>query len=326
MAIDERLKRAVDALGDRLREEIERELRSVTDELSAEAKAGRDAAVAEAIAAQAAQAAAQPAATQTVATEPPSGDTAADRLGRIVDAVRAIDETRSLTEVLDVLVAWAGGEASRVGVLLVRGSRVRGWGEENSLDLDLGETGIVADAVRTGYPASTTVSEALPAPFADAPAGADVLAIPVALAGEVVAVLYAIGGDAGSLEILARHAARAVEALTAFKIARAVARPGAPATSASGQTPSGDSDEVAARRYARLLISEIKLYHQDAVEAGQRERDLSMRLGGEIERARVLYDERVPRHVRDASDYFHDELVRTLAGGDASLLTGASAS
>ena len=39
MTLDDRLKRAVDTLGDRLREEITRELRVVTEELSAKAQA-----------------------------------------------------------------------------------------------------------------------------------------------------------------------------------------------------------------------------------------------------------------------------------------------
>ena len=44
------------------------------------------------------------------------------------------------------------------------------------------------------------------------------------------------------------------------------------------------------------------------------------RLGGEISRARKLYDQRVPADVRKGHDYFEDELVKTLAGGDASLI------
>ena len=67
-------------------------------------------------------------------------------------------------------------------------------------------------------------------------------------------------------------------------------------------------------------MSEIKLYHEAAVVAGRRDRDLATRLGGEIARARVMYEQRVPSHVRERADYFHDELVRTLANGDASLL------
>ena len=81
----------------------------------------------------------------------------------------------------------------------------------------------------------------------------------------------------------------------------------------------GDED-VAAKRYARLLISEIRLYHEADVTAGRRERDLTSRLGGEIARARVLYEQRVPAHVRRRADHFRDELVRTLADGDAALV------
>ena len=79
-------------------------------------------------------------------------------------------------------------------------------------------------------------------------------------------------------------------------------------------------EDTSARRYARLLVSEIKLYHESAVIDGRRDRDLATRLGGEIARARAMYEQRVPPHVRERADYFHDELVRTLANGDASLL------
>ena len=83
---------------------------------------------------------------------------------------------------------------------------------------------------------------------------------------------------------------------------------------------SGLTDDEGARRYARLLISEIKLYHEADVLAGRRERDLASRLGDEITRARVLYEQRVPAHVRQSTDCFHDELVRTLADGDGALI------
>jgi hypothetical protein len=244
---------------------------------------------------------------------------------RLLDAIRTIDAAGSLTAVLEALVARAAGEASRAGVVFLRGDRVRGWRDEDGLDLPLAATGFVADVVRTGFAASTTVSGDPSPPFADAATGAELHAFPLRLSGVVVAVLYAEGGDAGTLEILARHAARALEALTAFKTARAVAGASSAAEPPAPETPAADDEEAAARRYARLLISEIKLYHQDAVEAGQRDRDLSVRLGGEIARARSLYGERVPAHVRHAANYFRDELVRTLAGGDASLLVDVSA-
>jgi hypothetical protein len=83
-------------------------------------------------------------------------------------------------------------------------------------------------------------------------------------------------------------------------------------------------DEDAARRYARLLISEIKLYHEADVNQGKRERDLLQRLKPEIDRARRLFDERVPPEVRTRTQCFEQELVRTLADGNASLLGQAT--
>jgi hypothetical protein len=47
---------------------------------------------------------------------------------------------------------------------------------------------------------------------------------------------------------------------------------------------------------------------------------LQQRLGPEIDRARRLYEERVPSTVPDRAQHFHRELVQTLAGGDASRL------
>jgi hypothetical protein len=91
-------------------------------------------------------------------------------------------------------------------------------------------------------------------------------------------------------------------------------------TSARAPVDEGEEADSSARRYAKLLVSEIKLYHEAAVVAGRRDRDLATRLGGEISRARVLYEQRVPAAIRDRADYFRDELVRTLANGDATLL------
>lgn len=71
-----------------------------------------------------------------------------------------------------------------------------------------------------------------------------------------------------------------------------------------------------AKRLARLLISEIKLYNEEQVLEGRRNRDLYHRLKEDIDRSRQIYDERVDSAVRQSSDYFQQELVRSLAGGD----------
>ena len=120
------------------------------------------------------------------------------------------------------------------------------------------------------------------------------------------------------IEILARHAASRLEAVTAFKAARALTDRSDPAQVAAVADEA--EEHVSAQRYARLLVSEIKLYHEAAVIEGRRDRDLATRLGGEIARARAMYEQRVPPHIRQRADHFHDELVRTLADGDTTLL------
>lgn len=54
-------------------------------------------------------------------------------------------------------------------------------------------------------------------------------------------------------------------------------------------------------------------------------RDLAVRFGAEIARARSLYGERFPAHLPHAADLFRDDLLRTLTGGDASLLADVNA-
>ena len=90
----------------------------------------------------------------------------------------------------------------------------------------------------------------------------------------------------------------------------------------SGPGPVGDDakrhDE--ARRFARLLVSEIKLYNEPKVDAGRKNKDLYERLKEDIDRSRQMYDERIADDVRKSSNYFYDELVRILADGDAGAL------
>jgi len=98
-----------------------------------------------------------------------------------------------------------------------------------------------------------------------------------------------------------------------------------PAGIRSGATLGGAQSEEGkkhdeARRFARLLVSEIKLYNEGKVEQGRKNKDLYERLKEDIDRSRQMYDERIPDEVRKVSNYFYDELVRILADGDAGSL------
>jgi hypothetical protein len=277
MTFEEQIANAFQTLTERLRGDVDHEVRRRTAEIAA---------------------AAPPAAEPVRADASPGFD--ASSAGRLTGAVRSIDAARSLTGILDALLIAARAEASSAEVWLSRGGRLHHWRSSGSDD---------------GVP--------------ETPSGS--LIVPIVIAGSEVAFLYAdiredgttsVEQPTANLELLTRYAARSLEALTAFKTARALTRQAQPAAEPSREAANdGDAEEeIAARRYARLLVSEIKLYHEPAVIDGRRDRDLATRLGGEITHARAMYDQRVPPHVRERADYFHDELVRTLANGDASLV------
>lgn len=87
--------------------------------------------------------------------------------------------------------------------------------------------------------------------------------------------------------------------------------------------PASETEQRAhndARRFARLLVSEIKLYNAAKVNEGRRNQDLYERLKDEIDRSRKVYDKRVSPAVATKFDYFYDELVQTLAEGDVAKL------
>ena len=265
---------------------------------------------------------------------------------RLVAGIRGLDAARSLSEILDTLAHLVSDPAPRAALFVVRGASLRVWRSAGfvpdltapePLEISVDDAGLLAEALsRVATVSGAQQPRPAAAPFAQLPADHAMVAVPIAMGSEVVALLYADEGlnpdgrpQAGwqaIVEVLGRHAARSLEAITAFRAAqlitsasRGVAAPG----SAVRSEAAADEDE-AARRYARLLVSEIKLYHEPEVAAGRRDGHLASRLGGEIARARVLYEERVPAHVRCSGDHFQAELVRTLAGGDASLLEAKS--
>jgi hypothetical protein len=92
---------------------------------------------------------------------------------------------------------------------------------------------------------------------------------------------------------------------------------GAPANGALSEEEKAHND---ARRFARLLVSEIKLYNEQKVAEGRRGGDLYDRLKEDIDRSRQMYEKRVTTTVAARFDYFYDELVSTLAEGDPSKL------
>ena len=92
--------------------------------------------------------------------------------------------------------------------------------------------------------------------------------------------------------------------------------PGPP--TASGEAPAEPKAHADARRTARLLVSEIKLYHDPELKEGREHADIYRRLKKEIDLGREAYKRRVAAAVLVAHDYFHEELIRILTENDPS--------
>ena len=158
---------------------------------------------------------------------------------RLLDAFRRLDQATTLTALIDALAEAAAGETTRSAVFVVRGREVRGWrvagftdapADVRLVSVALDAAGAIGVCVR-----SKARVEITPATFAgaadlgfiatvDEAAG---LAMPVTLSGETAAVIYGddggTGGPAGwreTIEILARHASRCLEAQTAIRAAK----------------------------------------------------------------------------------------------------------
>ena len=75
-----------------------------------------------------------------------------------------------------------------------------------------------------------------------------------------------------------------------------------------------------AKRFAKLLVDEIRLYNQAKVAEGRQKHDLYDRLKEDIEKSRITYDKRYGKTVAASADYFTNELIRVLADSDVTLL------
>lgn len=343
MTLEQDAQPAIEALLARVREAIDQDVRSLANELVAKAGAERQALLDDARRRFAAQ-------TEQARQEAETALAAA--VSRLLDAVRRLDEQPTLTDVLDTLTELAAAEAGRVAVFVASDGEMRGWrfagfgpeaGEARALILSGPDAGFLSRAIDTRQirmlPAGGARADAdRPPAFAALPVDRSALAVPVLIGGETMVLVYAddVNTESRSIlskwsvavELLARHAGGRLEALTADRAAALATgngpRPRRATVTGSGPEQAsgiGESEaDEAARRYARLLVSEIKLYNEGAVTDGRTERDLGHRLKGEIDRARTLYENRISSSVGSRRLFFDQELVRTLADGDPRLL------
>ena len=94
----------------------------------------------------------------------------------------------------------------------------------------------------------------------------------------------------------------------------------APADTTESPSPKLD----AARRYARLVATDIRLYNEEAVAQGRKQGDLADRLGEHLGRGKETFLKRHGDLGPTGLELLHDAYVQVLAGGDASLLPEAT--
>jgi hypothetical protein len=280
------------------------------------------------------------------ATAPPE-HSPADLLN---SAVATIQETSSQAEILRHLLEGAARFAGRAALFVIKAKSIAGWQALGFADnesvktfaVDIGN-GLIAQAIQTRALVRGPASEFDHGFVAKlgAPAGENCVVLPLVVKLKVAAVIYADAGieadgvlDAPALELLTRVAALWIE-LTALRKAAggadeaqpAAPEPAAPAPVAAQPEPPMAPAEAEvhkkARRFARLLVDEIRLYNQAKVSEGRKEKNLYDRLREDIEKSRATYDKRYSSTTAATVDYFTEELIRILADNDISLM-GAS--
>ena len=117
------------------------------------------------------------------------------------------------------------------------------------------------------------------------------------------------------------HSAKA-QSLTESEPAMAMSAAAASGGASAAPTLSAEDADVhrKAQRFARLLMDEIKLYNQAKLAEGRKHKDLYDRLQEDIEKSRATYLKRYGNTAAATGDYFNQELVRSLAEDDISLL------
>src|SRR5579863_7366491 len=112
----------------------------------------------------------------------------------------------------------------------------------------------------------------------------------------------------------------AAEVVEVAAHASAAAAPASATDPLAGLSPEDADTHRKAQRFARLLVDEIKLYNQAKVAEGRRHKDLYDRLKEDIDKSRGTFQKRYGSTVAASADYFQQELLRSLAEDDVSIM------
>ncbi|HKQ59974.1 MAG TPA: hypothetical protein VJS92_01740 [Candidatus Polarisedimenticolaceae bacterium] len=271
--------------------------------------------------------------------------------------VQALASAESPSAVFRALLDGARFVAPRAAVFLVRGPQIRGWGslgyDSSTAAMQRGFTGTVgngwlgelASEAHSGVDFRRNASG--DPDFGQSPA-AESVGIAVRLKRKPIAVLM-LERSADEVpwfpELLSMFVAVAQLRLELDLIRKKLGESqdtevGAPAPIATlpvkpvsapiveEDSPvevvetgsAGDPEVSAARRFARLVATDIRLYNEEAVLLGRRHGDLVNRLAEHLDRGKETFLRRHGELGPVALQILHQAYVQVLAAGDANLL------
>lgn len=289
--------------------------------------------------------------------EPAPGNLPTDLLNA---AAASIQESSSQAEILRHLLEGSARFCGRAALFVVKGGAVNGWqgiGFENNDAIKSITLNSSSPLLSTAIQDRTTASGPL-AKFdhefiamAGVPVQEGCVVLPLVVKEKVAAIIYADAGtvpdtvvDVSALTLLCRITGLWLELMALRKAG--VSMPGeeshTPASAPAGvasppqahaaaatvpgisTASAGPEDDLhkKARRFAKLLVDEIKLYNQVKVNEGKQNRDLYDRLREDIEKSRATYARRYG-DTPGSAKYFDQELIRVLADNDISLMGGS---
>src|SRR5258708_5669233 len=205
----------------------------------------------------------------------------------LVEAVSSIHAGSTQKEILRALLDAGSGYCSRIALFVVKAGAASGWQSRG-----FGDDEAVKDFALdlTAGPGAHTYQKRIPTPGNNPEMGAP----EAEPAGEVV---EGAGAQASAVEA-----------------------PAAARDPLAGLSPEDADAHRKAQRFARLLVDEIKLYNQAKVAEGRRHKDLYDRLKEDIDKSRGTFQKRYGNTAAATGDYFHCELLRSLAEDDISIM------
>ena len=256
-----------------------------------------------------------------------------DLSGRLNRAVRALRTASSLENWRSAVCDGCAEFAGRVALFSVLSGRI-------SLEMTRGVEGVAGGAVEQApafraaiESADTVVSLAtagelsgdISALFEDGSGDTKVCLFPIATQQGVVAVLCAGGltGEIAALELIAAAASATLDARNAASppanlVVIGAAEPPRPAWS---QLSKEEQElHLKAQRFARVQVASMRLYRARQVQEGRGARNLYTALRAEIDVGRAEFRAQFMSASALMVDYFHLELLRSLANDDPALL------